>query len=340
MVGDVDRGHGTARRALPPGAERGLGWPPAACERSGLDEDPDSASTAITTLREAGVPTAAWVVLTHSSLLGSAHPDVAVRNCFEETYPWALCPSHPEVRAYAATLAAESVRGLDVDTVVLEACGQLGVVHQCRHEKTDGVWSPALVQLLSVCCCQRCAAGWAAPPETVTRRLRETALRLLAEPDLTATETGLPTDLLGELLASRHSGTDALREEVLDALGTTATGRPTVALHGSLDPWATGALPGLTQAAGKQADTVVLPSWQPGEASLAATREARARLPAETAVGSYVTGVAGQPLADPAGDVRALRRTGSTELHLYHLGLASPARWPDLCSATAAAHDA
>ena len=121
--------------------------------------DPDPAGTAIARLLSQGLPVSAWVVLNHDSRLGEQQPDVTVLNCFGEGYPWAMCPSRPEVREHAATLTAESVRGLDVSTVVLEACGQLGVVHQCRHEKTDGAWSPAVVQLLSVCCCDACAWG-------------------------------------------------------------------------------------------------------------------------------------------------------------------------------------
>ena len=91
--------------------------------------------------------------------------------------------------------------------------------------------------------------------------------------------------------------------------------------------------------AGAQVDTVVLPCWQPGDASIATAREARAALPRDTAVGSYVTAAAAQPLADPTGYVRGLRAAGATELHLYHLGLAGPARWPDLEAAAAAAHE-
>ena len=300
--------------------------------------DADSAGTALRSARDAGFATAAWVVLTHSTRVGSAHPEMAVRNCFGETYPWALCPSRSEVRTYAATLAAESVRDLDVDTVVLEACGQMGVVHQCQHEKTDGVWSPALAKLLSVCCCDGCTARWSGSADNVVEQLRAAAFALLADGDLAATRTGVPDELLDEVLAGRQASTDALRTEVLDALGGQSGPRPRIALHAAADPWATGALPGLTPAAGKDIDAAVLSAWQPGEATLSATRQTRDELPDDVAVGSYVTAVAAQPLADPPAYVQALRDAGSTELHLYHLGLASPARWPDLRAVTAAAH--
>ena len=299
--------------------------------------DPDSAGTALRSVREAGLGTAAWVVLTHATRVGTAHPGLAVRNCFGETYPWALCPSRPEVRTYGATLAAESVLDLEVDTVVLEACGQLGVLHQSQHEKTDAVWSPALVQLLSVCCCDGCNAQWSGSSDDVVEQLHEAARKLLSEGDLAATRTGVPDDLLDELLAGRHASTDALRTEVLDALEAGSGPRPRIALHAAADPWATGALPGLTPASGTDVDSVVLPAWQPGEATISATRQARDELRDDVAVGSYATAVAAQPLPDPSAYVQALGDAGSTELHLYHLGLASPARWPDLRAATKAA---
>jgi hypothetical protein len=121
---------------------------------------PDSGGDAVRLLAGAGVPVAAWLVLTHDSRLGTAFPQYTVRNCFGESYPWALCPAQPAVREYAATLTAEAVAGLKLSSVVLEACGQLGAVHQHQHEKTDGVWAPAVTRLLSVCCCEACAAGW------------------------------------------------------------------------------------------------------------------------------------------------------------------------------------
>jgi hypothetical protein len=299
--------------------------------------DADSAGTALSNLKDAGFGTAAWIVLTHSTRLGSAHPEMAVRNCFGETYPWALCPSRPEVRTYAATLSAESVRGLEVDTVVLEACGQLGVVHQCQHEKTDGVWSPALVQLLSVCCCDGCTARWSGSADQVVELLRTAVRRLVDEGDLAATRTGVPEELLDEVLTGRQASTDALRTEVLKALDAESGPRPKITLHAAADPWVTGALPGLTPATGQQIETAVLSAWQQGDATMSATRQARDELPEGVAVGSYVTAVAAQPLNDPPAYVRALRDAGSTELHLYHLGLAAPARWPDLRAATTSA---
>jgi hypothetical protein len=87
----------------------------------------DAFGRAAAILRRAGHRVTAWIVLTHDSRLGTRRPDVAVVNCFGETYRYALCPARAEVRDYAATLAAEAVRDVEVDGISLESCGQLVV---------------------------------------------------------------------------------------------------------------------------------------------------------------------------------------------------------------------
>jgi hypothetical protein len=300
-------------------------------------DGPDSAGDAVRRLAAAGVRTGLWLVLTHNSLVGKQNPDATVRNCFGERYSWALCPSRPQVRDYAATLAAECVRDLDPHTVILESCGPMGAVHQYMHEKTDGVWAPSVARLLSVCCCDACTEGWRAAGldvEATVAALRREIRRLLDLGELGRTGDELPTGLTDALLAVRQRGTDALRAQVLAAIG-----RPErLVLHGSPDPWATGALPGLTPTAAADVDSVVVQCWQPGPVALDTVRATRADVPSTVEVGAYVTGVAAQPVPDMSGYVRDLAAAGATELHLYHLGLAGPARWPHLRAAVATAH--
>jgi hypothetical protein len=294
----------------------------------------DSGGDAVRLLNEAGIPAAAWIVLTHNSQLGYEHPDVVVRNCFGEAYPWALCPSQPAVREYAATLTAEAVAGLELSSVILEACGPLGAVHQHQHEKTDGVWAPAVARLLSICCCEACASSWDLDAETVRAQLVEEVRRLVATGDLGVSGDRLPPELTQLLLRTRQKATDELRAAVLTQLPAGTR----VVLHGALDPWVTGALPGLTPSAADDVDAVVLFGWAPatGADAVAAAREA---LPERVAIGSYITAVAAAPVPDIAGYVGELAKAGAAELHLYHLGLAGPGRWSDLGTATAAAHE-
>ncbi|WIX92757.1 hypothetical protein [Amycolatopsis sp. DG1A-15b] len=294
----------------------------------------DAGGDAVRLLNEAGIPAAAWIVLTHNSQLGYEHPDVVVRNCFGEAYPWALCPAQPAVREYAAKVTAEAVAGLELSSVILEACGPLGAVHQHQHEKTDGVWAPAVARLLSICCCDACAAAWDVDADTVRAQLVEEVRRLIATGDLLLTADNLPPELTQMLLRVRQQATDELRAAVLATLppGTR------IVLHGALDPWVTGALPGLTPSAPDDVDAVVLFGWAPatGAEAVAAAREA---LPERVAIASYITAVAAAPVPDIAAYVGELAKAGAAELHLYHLGLAGPGRWGDLGTATAAAHE-
>ncbi|HJP79430.1 MAG TPA: hypothetical protein VJ914_34470 [Pseudonocardiaceae bacterium] len=301
------------------------------------DRTQDKVADAVSVVRDAGLRTALWVVLTHNSALGAEHPDRSVRNCFGENYAWALCPAHEDVREYAATLAAEAVRDLRPDTVILESCGQMGAVHQHMHEKTDAVWAPAVARLLSVCCCSACTTAWrraGLDPERITGMLREQVRTIMATGDLGATADGLPEEISTALLRTRQQHTDALRAAVLAEVGS--AGR--VILHASADPWATGALPGLTPFTSGDIDAVVLPGWQVGPGSLDAVRQTRASVPDTVDVGSYVTAVAPMPVTDIQGYVRDLHAAGAGELHLYHLGLAGPARLPYLRDAVTAAH--
>jgi hypothetical protein len=218
--------------------------------------------------------------------------------------------------------------------VILEACGPLGAVHQHQHEKTDGVWAPAVARLLSICCCDACAAGWDLDADAVRAQLANEVRRLIATGDLGLTADNLHLSLIQMLLRVRQKATDELRAAVLAQL----PGGVRIVLHGALDPWVTGALPGLTPAAPDDVDAVVLFGWAPatGADVVAATREA---LPERVAIASYITAVAAAPVPDIAAYVGELAKAGAAELHLYHLGLAGPGRWPDLGTATAAAHE-
>ncbi|GAA1255433.1 hypothetical protein GCM10009677_01620 [Sphaerisporangium rubeum] len=288
---------------------------------------PDSFGTAATALTEAGVPVTAWVVLTHSSRLGEANPDLSVVNCFGQHYPWALCPSRAEVREYAATLAAESVRGLPLAGVLLEACGQLGADHGGHHEKTDGAYDARARRMLSVCCCEACTTAWdgrGVDPERTVRELRA-AVR--------SREHDLDEATAGAVLAVRHEAADELRHEVIAALPSGLR----VTLHANPDPWATGANPGLGPEPGKDVDAVVVQCWPPGQDSAERVRQARRLLPEHVAVGSYVTVLPPVRPEEVAPHVRRLTEAGAQEIHLYHGGLAGPSRHGMLADAVHAA---
>ncbi|WP_291412309.1 hypothetical protein [Actinophytocola sp.] len=267
-----------------------------------------SFDTAAAALRSAGLRVSAWVVLTHNTRLGVECPDVAVVNCFGERYPYALCPSWPEVREYAASLAREAAEG--ADEVSLEACGQLGLAHLSHHEKTDGAWTPAATRWLSVCCCPACRTGWTSRGLDATWVVSTLRDAVRAEAAGSAGEV----PFAATLLETRHAATDLLRAEVLAELDVPVT------LHAHPDPWATGASPGLTPTAAGSVAALVVPAWPtaPETADLI-VRAARTGRP----VDAYVTVL---PPAEPAellDHARRLTAAGATGVSLYHLGLAS-----------------
>ncbi|UYM06230.1 hypothetical protein [Solicola gregarius] len=294
-------------------------------------DDPDPFGHAAEALTTAGLEVAAWIVLTHATRLGEQCPDIAVVNCFGERYPYALCPQSAEVREYAATLAAEAVRDVDCSAVVLEACGQLGVEHGGHHEKTAGAYAPSILRLLSICCCTACREAWrirGLDPEPVVQQVRgavDSARSGAPSPDLTET--------LDVVLSVRQWATDTLRRSVIDAVRA-AVARPVeVVLHAQPDPWATGALPGLTSSAPDDVDTVVAQCWATGSESTDSMRSLVETLDGRAAAGAYVTVLPPVGVDDFGPHLRALRDAGTDDLHLYHLGLAGPDRYPLLAEA-------
>ncbi|GAA4902263.1 hypothetical protein LX16_0274 [Stackebrandtia albiflava] len=279
-------------------------------------ETADGFGEAADVLTGAGIPVAAWIVLTHNTRLGLAHPDVAVVNCFGEPYPYALCPAHAEVRDYAALLAAEAVRDGPVTAVSVEACGQLGIGHLGHHEKTDGAWTPAAQRWLSVCCCAACRAGWRThghDPERVVAALRD-AVRGEAH----GTPAPPHDDLAEAVLATRHGNVDLLRGDVLTALREAAPGAE-ITLHGNPDPWATGPSVGITDTTAADVDALLVPAWPTTEAAAAIVAGAAAH---GRPVDAYVTVLPPTDRSALPGHVRRLAAAGATRFSLYHLGLA------------------
>jgi hypothetical protein len=262
--------------------------------------EPDPFGAAAQVLRDNGIRVTAWLVLTHSTRLGTAHPDVAVVNCFGESYPYALCPAAPEVRRFAATLAAEAVRDAPIDAVSLESCGQLGVDHLGHHEKTTGAFSAHTRKVLSVCCCGACRAAW-----------RDAGV------DDADVVDGLRADRVHDVvLPTRQAHTDALRTQVLAAVRAALPDAPVI-LHANPDPWATGPSPGLTPRAAGQVDALLVPAWP---------LDAAPRVAAATAYGkpvhAYVTALSEADAGTVVRHARELVDAGASGLSLYHLGLA------------------
>jgi hypothetical protein len=319
----------------------------------GGEDAPGSFERAAEQLHAAGLRVNAWTVLAHNARLGAAHPDCAVRNAYGDPYPWALCIGSPEVRSYAATLAAEAAALTCADGIELEACGWYGFDHLSAHDKTGhpAGRSEAAAALLDVCFCTACQDAYrdaGLDPSQLGRAVRtvldaglvgagaETAVPRAASAATSGaeatTEAGLPAEIAETLHRVRNRAAADFLRTVLAAVRAAAPGKPAF-VHSHPDPRQAGANPGHAPAdllARDGADGIVLQCWgAPAQSAdlVAKTAQgaASAGNPPRIAVSLLaVTALSGHP-ADLQEQAKTVLAAGATELRLYHAGLASPA---------------
>jgi hypothetical protein len=286
--------------------------------------DSDSFGTAAERLRAVGLPVHAWTVLTHSSRLGDANPDLVVQNAFGDRYPYALCPSQQDVVDYCETLVDEIVQSGPLDGVVLEACGPLGFSHGGHHEKTDGTdWSPVQQQLLSLCFCTSCIGLYGDAGIDVVHFRQAVKAGVDGRADSVRAA-------LGEHLADTVSGvrtglSRALRQLLAGKIRETLPSAKIVA-HAAADEWATG--PFATVAGGVDADvdTLTFTAWPGPDAALPVLKALQGIT--DKALAAYVLALPPRPVdgAALATEWQQYLDAGASELHVYHPGLASQAR--------------
>jgi len=140
----------------------------------------------------------AWTVFFHNSALGGRYPNLTIENAFGDRYPFALCPSRPEVQDHAAAMC-RSLAFLDSFTAIdLETIGYLGYFHGHHHEVTAVPLGTAEKFLLSLCFCQACrAAGKSAgiEMERAAGEVRRILARRMESDD--ASGSDLPGQLAG-----------------------------------------------------------------------------------------------------------------------------------------------
>ncbi|GAA1689342.1 hypothetical protein GCM10009745_38040 [Kribbella yunnanensis] len=269
-------------------------------------ENPDRFGTAAAALTGAGLSVEAWLVLTHSSAVGSAYPDVTVRNAYGERYPYALCPSHQLVRDYALTIVSEICDQYDVD-LMLEACGWLGFDHGSHHEKTEGAdLSITARRLLSLCFCPACRTALGAEADRLARSVRTAVDAELAG--------GHPTPVDATALLAHRGAViaDLVRE------AKSLAGDRRLLLMATDDPWVTGPDVGVDFQS-VAPDAFVLKCWGDTQA---AARQLKAA--AERTDLPLIANVTALDL-DWNG-VTELLEAGAAGVRYYHAGLASKAR--------------
>src|SRR5215210_4690879 len=101
---------------------------------SGLARSGDPLGELCEAAGDRGMRVNAWAVFLHNDRLGFAHPEGAPQNAFGERYLTDLCPSNPDVRKYARTLASDIAR-YDVSTILSESLHFHGLRHGYHHER-------------------------------------------------------------------------------------------------------------------------------------------------------------------------------------------------------------
>jgi hypothetical protein len=124
---------------------------------------------------ERGMQVNAWAVFLHNDRLGFVDPECATQNAFGDRYLTDLCPSNPEVRAYACALASDIGR-YEVSTIFAESLHFHGLAHGYHHERYFEELGNIGTYLLGVCFCSHCleaARQTGVDAETVQRSVRD-----------------------------------------------------------------------------------------------------------------------------------------------------------------------
>jgi hypothetical protein len=132
---------------------------------------------------ERGMAVNAWAVFLHSDRLGFTHPECTTQNAFGDRYLTDLCPSNPEVRAYACALASDVAR-YEVSTILAESLHFHGLTHGYHHERYFEELGTIGTYLLGLCCCIHCfeaAHRTGVDAEMVHRLVRDELERRFAD---------------------------------------------------------------------------------------------------------------------------------------------------------------
>ena len=105
------------------------------------------------------IATNVWLVLMHNTRLGEQHPQATVTNAFGDHYPYNLCPSAPDARAYALALCKDVTDRYEVSGISIETPGFLPYAHGFHHEFALIKANRWLDSQLGLCFCDHCVRG-------------------------------------------------------------------------------------------------------------------------------------------------------------------------------------
>jgi len=133
--------------------------------------------------RRSGLAFTASIIGCHNTTIGLARPDLSVQNAFGNRYAFALCPGHPDVRAYLCALVRDVCRSLAPEAILLDSFWFLDAVHREHHELMFVSPGPVGEHLLALCFCEHCYQHAARqgidmkPVQATVRRLVEKLLQ-------------------------------------------------------------------------------------------------------------------------------------------------------------------
>jgi hypothetical protein len=169
---------------------------------------------------ERGMSVNAWAVFLHSDRLGFTHPECATQNAFGDRYLTDLCPSNPEVRAYACALASDVAR-YEVSTIFAESLHFHGLAHGYHHERYFEELGPIGTYLLGLCFCVHCleaAHRIGVDAELVHCSVRDELERRFADSDSSGSSEELTQDLLAAFGGEQLLGYVSARIETVTSL--------------------------------------------------------------------------------------------------------------------------
>lgn len=129
-----------------------------------FESDPrwsDDLAAAVELARDFDIKVSGWTIALHYAPWFRQFPQYSVRNLYGESFPTAVCPSHPDVRAFVKWLALDVAERLRVDEVELEtpSWGRFFNPVQELHDRIGVSLGPLDELALSWCFCPRCTAA-------------------------------------------------------------------------------------------------------------------------------------------------------------------------------------
>jgi hypothetical protein len=200
----------------------------------------DPLAELVAAARRRGLGVSAWTVFLHVDWTEDGDPRFAEQTCFGDPCLTELCPSNPDVRAYAVALAGD-IAAHGADSILAESLHHHPLEHGAHHERYFVELGTAARLLLGLCFCSSCLEGArrrGADPDELRRRACGELERAFVggggqdQAELSYEHAaGLLGGQLGALLEARGESVTALVGEV--AAATAAGGSRLELLDGS-----------------------------------------------------------------------------------------------------------